>query len=58
MWAPHHRTRRMARCPIRTDRHMSPGLVGEHKSVCIMLVCKCEPVPACHPQYGEKMLKK
>ena len=48
----------MAQCPIGTDRHISPGLVGEHKGVCIMLVCKCEPVPACHPQYGEKMLKK
>ena len=35
----YYRTRRMARCPIGTDRHISPGLVGEHKGVCIMLVC-------------------
>ena len=32
--------------------------MGTSKGVCIVLVCKCEPVPACHPQYGEKMLKK
>ena len=27
-----------------------PWAVGEHKGECIMLVCKCEPLPTCHPQ--------
>eukprot|EP00966_Prymnesium_polylepis_P084709 1961124-Prymnesium_polylepis.1 len=43
-----------------------PWSVGEHKGltklprypkvkgVCIMLLCKCEPVHTCHPKYGEK----
>eukprot|EP00966_Prymnesium_polylepis_P139121 3214524-Prymnesium_polylepis.2 len=32
-----------------------PWAVGEHKGECIMLVCKCEPLPTCHPPvYGEK----
>jgi hypothetical protein len=37
-------TRKARRCPIDRDRPANiPWSVGEHKGVCTMLVCKCEP---------------
>eukprot|EP00966_Prymnesium_polylepis_P003919 89597-Prymnesium_polylepis.1 len=56
-----HRTRRKARCPIGTERHISPGRwVSARAFVCIMLVCKCvsEPAPSCHHGSRREMQRR